>query len=1051
MRGAKTHSHWIGRERSLRVCFSLATLLSFLLSNHSALALDPQKAITQYVLNSWTSEDGLPQNTVTSIAQTRDGYLWFGTEDGLARFDGLTFTAFDPGNIPELKSSIILALYVDSHDNLWIGTWGGMVRFKDGKFTSFTTADGLANNIVRAFCEDKNGTLWIATDGGGLNAFKDEKFTTYTTNDGLSRNKVMTVYEDREGYLWIGTYEGTGLTRFKDGEFTTFSKKDGLTDNTVWVIHEDRDGNLWIGTSKGLNKYRDGKFTSFYTKDGLSSDSIKSVYEDTDGNLWIATFGGGLNKLKDGKFSSFTLREGLTNHIVRTIFEDKEGSLWIGTDGGGLNRLRDGKFTCFTVREGLSNDLVSTIYEDRAGNVWIGTFGGGLNRLKDGKVESFTTKDGLTSDLVIAITEDKEGSLWIGTLGGGLNRFRNGKFTPFTAKEGIPNDYVFSIIEAKQGGLWLASSNDRLKRFSEGRFTSFVVNDGMTNVYITYEDRQGALWVGTSYGLSRFWNGSFTSVIKGDGSPLDAVKAIYEDKDGSLWVLRGGVLSRLKDRNVTHFDLKSRLSNSAAFAILEDETNNFWISSHKGIFRISKNQLNDFAEGKIDSITPAVFSTEDGLKSIECSPGSPAGFRTRDGKLWFATIKGAVTIDPNKIEVNTVPPPVVIERVLIDGQEFTSRERAEVSPGGGELQFKFTGLSFVAPNKVRFKYKLEGFDKGWVDAGNSRTAHYTNIAPGKYSFRVIASNNDGLWNESGASFEFYLRPHFYQTTWFTVLIGLSLLLIGLSIHRLRVRALENRKNELESLVDGRTRELLEATRKLEEANRRRADFVSGVSHELKTPLTLIRLYGETLLYADGFSDEGRRGFYHIITRESERLTHLVDNVLDFSRIDRGVKHYSFRDGDMAALVAETVEVYTGHLRRSGFTVVVDLADDLPPVRFDAAALAEVVLNLLDNAAKYSDGNKNISVTLKSGADKVLLEIRDQGTGISNSEREKIFEQFYRGTNAAEKGGYGLGLFLVKEIMNAHGGAIEVESEPGQGSTFRMIFPCSNVAVTNSGA
>jgi len=1023
-------------------CLPLALLLFVYPWNQPALALDPQKAISQYIFNSWTSEDGLPQNTVMAIAQTADGYLWLGTEEGLARFDGVSFTIFDPSNTPEIKNNFILALYVDKEDNLWIGTNDGISRFKDGRFTSFTTHDGLSNNIVRGFCEDKNGTLWIATDGGGLNAFKDGKFTSYTTKDGLSGNKVMTVYGDREGNLWIGTYEGGGLSKFKDGRFTTFTKKDGLSDHTVWTIHEDREFNLWIGTERGLNKFSDGKFTRFHPTDGLSSEIVKSVYEDLDGNLWIATFGGGLNRFRDGTFTSFTMKDGLSNNIVRTIYEDQEGSLWIGTDGGGLTQVRDGKFTSFTTKEDLSNDLITTIYEDKHGSLWIGTFGGGLNRLNNGKIATFNKKDGLSSDFVYSIGEDSEGNLWVGTYGGGLNRFRDGKFPSFTTKQGLSNNYVLSINEDEQGTLWIGTSHGELNRFRDGKFTSFVVDEGLSNVWAIHEDRQSRLWIGTTYGLKIFSNGQFTPVTPGNGSVSDVVRAIYQDKDGTLWIAGGRGLSRFKDGKLTFFDLKTGLLNIGMFAILDDDSNNLWITSHKGIFRVSKNQLNDFADGKTDSITPQVYSTADGLRSNECNPGSPAGFRTRDGRLWFATIKGVSAIDPNNIKLNPLRPPVAIERVSINGKSFSPRETAEVAPGAGDLEFEFTALSFVAPQKVRFKYKLDGFDLEWIDAGIARTARYTNIAPGEYRFRVMACNNDGLWNETGASFGFYLRPRFYQMYWFYTSIAASFVLLGLMLHRIRVRTLEHRKTELERLVGVRTKDLLQTTRHLEAANRRRADFVSGVSHSLKTPLTLIRLYGETLLYGDEFSVEGRRGFYQIIIRESERLTHLVHNVLDFSQIDRDVKQYSFQEGDLASIVRETVEVYAQHLRRAGFTVEVDLAADLPSVRFDSASLAEVILNLLDNAAKYCNGRKHISVRLRLETLNAVLEIEDQGIGIPDSEQERIFEQFYRGPNAANKGGYGLGLFLVKKIIGAHGGTIEVKSQASQGSTFRMVFPLS---------
>lgn len=1028
-------------ELRLRSCLPIALLL-FLL-NQPAIALDPQKAIGQYVLDAWTSADGLPQNSVIAIAQTLDGYLWLGTEGGgLVRFDGVSFTIFDRTNTPEIKNNIVLGLHADKDGSLWIGTLGGGVtRLKDGIFTSVTRNDGLTHDIVRAFFEDREGNLWIATDGGGLNRFRNGKFTSFTTKDGLSNNKVMVVYQDREGNLWIGTYRG-GLNKFRDGKFTTFTTKDGLCDDSVWTILEDTQGNLWIGTEKGLNKLKDGKFASFTKRDGLSSDIIKKVYEDTEGNLWIGTFGGGLNRFKDGKFTSFSVDDGLSNNIVRTIFEDREGSLWIGTDGGGLNRLRDGKFTYFSTRQALSNDLIRAIFEDKHGDLWIGTFGGGLNRIRNGQVTTFTTRQGLANDFVVSIFEDREGNLWVGSYGGGLNRFKDGKFTRFTTRHGLSNDYIFSIIEDKQGALWFSTSGPGLSRLRDGTFTSFVINDGLSNVYKVHEDRQGSLWMGTSFGLSVLKNGQLTSFTKNDGLADNNVRSIYEDNEGSLWIAGDGGLNRLKQGKFTTFTGKDGLFDGAALAVVEDDGNNLWITSHKGIFRVSRTQLNDFADGSTSSITANAYSVADGLKTNECNFGSPAAYRTRDGRLWFATVKGVAMIDPNHIKLNTLQPPIAIERVVIDGNGFSPRTSVEVPPGGGKLEFQFTALSFIAPKKVRFKYMLEGFDESWVDAGTNRTATYTNIAPGEYRFRVMACNNDGLWNETGASFAFYLRPHFYQTYWFYTSILAGFVLLGLTLHRLRTRTLERRKTELESLVAARTRDLLETTRQLEEANRRRADFVSGVSHELKTPLTLIRLYGETLLYGDGFSLEGRRGFYQIITRESERLTRLVDNVLDFSRIDRGVKRYSFQEGDLASVVGETVDVYARHLKRAGFTVDVDLISDLPEVRFDAASLAEVILNLLDNAAKYCNQSKHISVRLSKETDHVVLEIEDQGIGIPDSEQEKIFEQFYRGAGSAAKGGYGLGLFLVREIVTAHGGVIEVKSQVGHGSTFRLIFPLS---------
>jgi ligand-binding sensor domain-containing protein/signal transduction histidine kinase len=1033
-----TRDDWT--NKTVRLATGLFGALLLLVCHQSVLALDPQKAITQYILKSWTSDDGLPQNSVVTIAQTRDGYLWFGTNQGLARFDGVSFTVFDQTNTPEIKSNSIKSLYEDKEGNFWIGTTGGLNKFRDGKFTSFTTSDGLSNNIVAAIYEDRRGTLWIGTDGGGLNKFDGRSFTHFTKKDGLSSDMVTVIYEDIREDLWIGTYLG-GLNRFKHGKFTSFTTKDGLSNDSVWTVYEDKQGALWIGTESGLNKFQDGNFISYQTKDGLSNDIVKKIYEDRDGNFWIGTYGGGLNRLKDGKFTSFSTSDGLSNHIVRTIFEDQEGSLWIGTESGGLNRLSDPKFTSFTTREGLSNDLACAIYEDREGTLWIGTYGGGLNKFKDGKFTSFTTRDGLSNNLVIAITDDKAGNLWIGTYGGGLNKFKDGRFTAFTTKDGLASDFVRSVYEDSEGSLWVGTY-DGLNRFKDGKLTPFTIKDGLADdvVVAMHEDKDGALWMGTRAGLSKFKDGEFTSFTTANGLANNFVKAIYEDNGGSLWIGTAGGLSRFQNGKFTSFTSKNGLFDNSAYAILEDNDGNLWMSCTKGIFRVSKKQLADFAVGTTNSIESIVYTTADGMRSNECNDGQPAGLRSADGKFWFATLKGVAMINPNKIKLNTVQPPVAIERVVIDGNRFNPGENAQAPPGAGDLEFVFTAMSFVAPKKVSFKYKLEGYDNNWVDAGTSRTAHYTNIPPGNYRFRLMASNNDGLWNERGAAFELYLRPHFYQRYWFYAAIVVGVVLLGLTLHGWRVQTLENRKRVLERLVNERTENLLAMTRELENANRRQADFVSGVSHELKTPLTLIHLYGETLLYGNEFEKEEQRNYFRIITRESERLTRLVNNILDFSRINRGVKDYSLKDGDLVAAVAETIDLHAEHLRRRGFAVDIVVAPALPTVRFDQPAVVEATLNLLDNAAKYSDGNKSISIRLFQEKSFVVLEVGDRGVGIPKDEHQKIFDQFYRGSNRREQGGYGLGLFLVQHIMDAHHGRVEVQSQPETGSVFRLLFP-----------
>jgi signal transduction histidine kinase/streptogramin lyase len=723
---------------------------------------------------------------------------------------------------------------------------------------------------------------------------------------------------------------------------------------------------------------------------------------------------------------------------VYSIAEDREGSLWVGTGGGGLSRLRHGSFSVLSTREGLSHDQTSVVFEDRAGSLWIGTWGGGLNRFSPrGAHPVYTSREGLASDTVSSIFEDRRGDLWIGTHGAGLNRFRNGRFTVYDSASGLANDNVWGMAEDREGALWIGTSGG-LSRLKDGAFSTFTAKDGLRNEMVRpiLIDRQGTLWFGTNGGgLHRLQGGRVTALTTKEGLASDLVYSLYEDRDGVLWIGTGGGLSRYERGHLTSFTTRDGLCESRVFQILEDGSDNLWMSSNKGIFRVAKKDLE--AGGRIDC---ALYGRAAGMKSSECSGGSqPAGWKTRDGRLWFPTIQGAVVIDPDRVRSNLLPPPVVIEKVVLDEKPMPPHVFAELPTGKGALEFHYSALSFLDPDKVRFRYRLEGFQKEWIDAGKRRTAYYTNIPPGTYRFRVTGCNNEGVWNESGASFGFTLRPHLYQTRSFYVLVTLAVILGACALYQIRVRRLKAREKELARLVSERTRDLAEATRSLEETSRHQADFVSGVTHELKTPLTLIRLYGETLLYERGGSEEERSRYCEIITRECERLTHLVDRVLDFSRIDRGQKQYHLREGNLADTVSGTVEAFGKYLARQGFAVVTELSAALPPARFDPDAVSVAVLNLMDNAAKYSGSSKVVSVRLYPRNGDIVLEVEDHGIGVPRGEAEKIFGQFYRAHDTGGQGGYGLGLFLVQHIMKAHGGEVEVESEVGLGSRFRLVF------------
>jgi PAS domain S-box-containing protein len=777
--------------------------------------LDPSKLVTQYVHDIWTSQNGLPQNSVLAIAQTPDGYLWFGTENGVARFDGVRFVTFDVRNTPALKGNQISALLVDHRGDLWIGIHGGGVTVRrQGAFQNYSNQLGLANDSVSAIYEDSAGNLWVGTDGGGLSRFHNGQAVTYTRKDGLADDAVFSLCGDGEGGIWIGTH--AGLSHWADGHFTTKTKKDGLPSNYIQSVYADRAGTVWIGTNRDGLARMDAKGISTYTtKDGLSNNAIWSLMEDTAGSLWIGTGGGGINRFRGGEFAKFKGKEGLSGDDIWALFQDREGSLWIGSSGDGLNRLRDGTFSTLGALEGLSSDIALPIYQDHEGALWVGTADAGVNRLKDGKITVFTTRDGLADNRIFSIAEDGHGDHWFGTRHG-LSRLSNGKFTVHGAT-GLPNDIVGCLYPGRKGDLWVGTRSG-LSHFTRRRFATYTTNDMLShnNVLSIYEDRRdGTLWVGTDNGLNHLVNGRFQAYTKKNGLSNEVVITIAGDADGTLWLgTNGGGLKRFKNGVFTSFTTREGLVDDAIFQILDDQLGNLWLTSNLGIFSVAKEQLNAFAEHKIRQISPRSFGIGDGLKSRECNGGvQPAGWRLKSGILAFPTMKGIAEVDPRHTVTNPAPPPVLIEQTTVDNREPTGGATVRPPPGKGQLEFQYTALTFIKPEQIRFKYMLEGFDKDWVEAGTRRVAYYTNIPPGSYHFRVMARNADGVWSQRPASVAVILAKHFYQTTGFITLEVFVLLGLCAAAYRARVRQLRANEAKLLALVEQRTQALSSSEKK----------------------------------------------------------------------------------------------------------------------------------------------------------------------------------------------------------------------------------------------
>ena len=1008
-----------------------------------AVGLDPGKAVTQYNLDAWTTSSGLPQNTITAITQTQDGYLWMGSFGGLARFDGARFVVFDKSTTPALRNSGVHALLADRRGGLWVGTnGGGLTLLKDGSARTFGIADGLGADVVRSLFQDSKGRVWAGTNGG-LSLLEGDRFRTWNAANGFTGNVVRAIREDAGGALWIGT-NGDGLFRMKDGQFTRFTRKDGLPSDLVFSLAFDRDGTLWIGTNGGgLARYADGHFRLYGREHGLDGDIIWSLLQDGEGSLWVGTYGAGLFRREGERFSGLTTRTGLSSDFVRALWPDHEGSLWIGTNTGGLARLRDGKFTTYTTREGLPNDIAKTVLAGPDATLWIGTSGGGLARFADGAFQTWSRREGLPHDFVQALLLDRAGGLWVGTNGGGVARLVDGRFRVYTTRDGLVDDHVSALVEDREGAVWIGTNAGGLSRFKDGQFTPYTRKDGLgaNLVMAMLVDRQGALWVGTDGGgLTRITDGKAHTFTVADGLAADSILCLYEDAVGELWVgTSGGGLSHLQGGRFTTVSTREGLHDDVVFAILEDGRGGFWLSGNRGLSRIERTALVAAPSGT--RLAPQAFGMADGMKSNECSGVSqPAATRLPDGRLVFPTTRGVVIVDPERLPRNERAPRVQVEELLAGGTSYGGESR-ELPPGAGNWELRFTALSFLAPQRVRFNYRLVGFDDDWVDAGTRRSAFYTQVPPGKYEFEVRAANNDGVWSDTPARASIMLRPRFHQTRAFYVILAVSFMLAGAFGYAMHVRGLHARRRELERLVQERTRALREQTEIAEKATAVKAELLQIAAHDLKNPLQVVLGHAEM---AEVSIREGKPTgeFVGHIHQAAERMLGILTRLLDASAMDAGKLVLRPQHIDLADVARHVVETNGPAAQRKKQALDLVVNGELP-VFGDADRLVEVVENLVGNAIKYSPLSSRIVVTARRDDGRAVVEVRDAGPGLSEDDKRRMFGRFQRlsATPTAGEPATGLGLSIAKQLAELMGGDLSADSAgPGRGSAFTLSMP-----------
>ncbi len=775
-------------------------------------ALDTAKLLSQYRLDVWHVRDGLPQESVRAITGTSDGYLWLGTQAGLVRFDGDHFRAFTAQNTPAFQQrDHILALRADRVGGLWIGTGGGGLLYaKNGIFKAFSSADGLPAEQIRSILTSRDGTLWIGTEGGGLHRYDGRSFTRVPLGTGPGESTVRCLAQNSDGSVWAGT-DG-GLKLISRGVVRTFTREDGLLSDPVWALAQSPNGDLWIGTRLGrLSRMSGGAIESYGRERGLPDRTVLTLLGDKDGSLWVGTDGGGLVRFRDNRFEALPSDSGFLNDIVRCVFEDREGSLWVGTAGGGLARLSDQPFTVFSKREGMASNLIWSVAESRSGGVWVGT-ADGVSRIDGVGRAAARVSSELDGKLAWPLYEDSRGDLWVCAEPNSLHRFPNGNLRSADRRSWNLPARCRTIAEARDGAIWIGTDKG-LYSVRNSSVVQFTTADGLASdqVKVVLASPDGALWIGTPDGLSRYQHGRFETWRKQNGLSSNDVVSLHASEDGAVWIgTYGGGLNRFFERRFTHCTTGRGLPDDFIYSIAEDAQGSFWMTSRTGVIRIRKDDLLAAMSDRRLSLPPSQYTPHELLESTEFNYGAqPAVCRTRDGRLWFPAYGGVVAIDP-KVEIsNSFPLPVYIEAVTADSSPVELGAGARLNPAVRAIEFRYTAPSLLRPELLRFRYRLEGFDRGWIDAGTRRRAYYTNIPPGRYRFRVMAGNREGAWNDAGAVFDFVLEAHLYQTYWFYSLCVLVLVLLAASLYRLRVRRMQARECELVRIVEQRTQELQE--------------------------------------------------------------------------------------------------------------------------------------------------------------------------------------------------------------------------------------------------
>jgi ligand-binding sensor domain-containing protein/AraC-like DNA-binding protein len=856
--------------------------------------LDPDKTVDQYLVDQWQQSDVIPSDTIISISQTPDGYLWLATSKGLVQFDGIKFSIIpfvEKKKIDPLVTTMLFTLFLDETKTLRIGSFAGGLtsyHYKTGQFQTLTTADGLTENSIRCINEDMNGNLWIGFYTSYAGRISKGEFTAFNDSHGLTGKKVNAIVEDVKGRLLFGTREN-GVFRYKEGKFFKHTVP-SMENSQIITMYEDSRGTLWIGTDEGLFKVTDKQTIKYTTADGLSYHYISHIVEDSEQNLWVGTTKG-LNRIKRNQDGTIDVESLLQTFKILCLFEDNEKNMWVGTDGSGLRRLKDGKFISYAPLE-ARRDTVISIFEDRQGDTWSGTLDGKLLHCRGSDfIESIEPAE-ISGTGITAIAEDARGNLWLGTIGKGIFKQEKETFIPFTGSDRLADNTVTSIYRDSRDHMWFSTLDGvSVFRYPGDVIESLNSRNGLlgNRVNNVYEDKNQNIWIATDKGITVLKDGIISKQHTEYYLQDVPISCIYEDpsvpdnQSSVYWIATYGVgLKRLtlKDGKIishTSYTTHNGMATNFIFQFLEDQ-GNFWLMSDSGVLLISKTGLDRVARGESGQINCTSYGVSDGLKSLEFNNelSRHSALKTRNGEFWFITKKGISIVNPGEVNINKIKPPVVIEAVFFDYESIPLHQDQQVFKGITDFSFHFTAPTFLSPEKIKFKYRLEGFDRKWMllPPDKERIADYQNLAPGTYTFKVIACNAEGVWNQTGDSITFTLKALFYQTLVFKIIIFLLFtILVAAAVYIYKKRPFEKKKEKEE---------------KYKGSNLER-DFVEEKTKKLKHLMEVEKVYRDETISLQSLAEKLSIPPYQLSQILNEAMNRNFPDFINYYRIEEAKK------------------------------------------------------------------------------------------------------------------------------------------------------------------